>query len=52
MGAVLKFLMIKMGIIWPNSITPFDVYLIALGSGVKTMEEKLERIQRSLSDFK
>ena len=33
----------KNGIIWPYSVAPFDVYLIALGSGVKTMEEKIRK---------
>ena len=32
------------GISWPSSVAPFDVHLLALGSGKKIMKEKIKKI--------
>jgi prolyl-tRNA synthetase len=36
------------GIIWPSSVAPFDVHLLALGSGKKAIENKIKRVSEKL----
>jgi len=36
------------GIIWPYSVAPFDVHLLALGSGKKIIENKIKRFGEKL----
>jgi len=36
------------GIIWPKGIAPFDVHLLALGSGKKTIERRIQKICQGL----
>ncbi|MDI6883431.1 MAG: His/Gly/Thr/Pro-type tRNA ligase C-terminal domain-containing protein [Patescibacteria group bacterium] len=33
----------KKGIIWPSSVTPFDVHLLSLKSGKKAIDEKIKK---------
>ena len=36
------------GIIWPKLVAPFDVHLLALGSGKKTMQDKIQKVSEKL----
>lgn len=36
------------GIVWPKEVAPFDVHLLALGSGKKTMERKIQKVSEKL----
>ena len=36
------------GIIWPKSVAPFDVHLLALGSGKKTIQDKIQKVSEKL----
>lgn len=36
------------GIIWPSSVAPFNVHLLALGSGKKKIEEKIRKTSEKL----
>ena len=36
------------GIIWPSSVAPFDVHLLALGSGKKIIENKIKKFSEKI----
>jgi len=36
------------GIIWPKSVAPFDVHLLSLGSGKKTIQDKIQKVSEKL----
>lgn len=36
------------GIIWPRTVAPFDIHLLALSSGNKTAEDRIKRVSEKL----
>jgi prolyl-tRNA synthetase len=50
MGVVVEALSDEKGIVWPESISPFDIHLIEIPSKNPAVKEKAERLYRELQD--
>ena len=50
MGTVVEVLSDEKGIVWPKSLSPVDVHLIAIGGGHKEVEKEAERIYELLQE--
>lgn len=48
MAAIIEISHDEKGIIWPKSVAPFDVHLLALGSGKKIVERKVQKVSEKI----